>query len=230
MHKYVFTTVALALSLPLTTGCFPVEDSCNIKTDGLYLQLEAIEENGSVEAQAIFWVGANAGGTYLELGDCGDEIAVNGKVMTASPGYDNPEVYVASLEPSDSYDFVLSRPDEDPYTSSVSNAREAVTVTGPSDSTLSRTEAFNVAWNNNDSGEVQVSVSGSCIFSYSETVQDDGSHTVASGNLDATDEDAGESCNAKVIVDRSTAGSMAPGVAGSIETISRGASNFVTAP
>ena len=79
MHKYVVTTVALALSLPITTGCFPVEDSCNIKTDGLYLELDAIEENGSVEAQAIFWVGDRPGGTYLELGDCGDEISVNGK-------------------------------------------------------------------------------------------------------------------------------------------------------
>ncbi len=230
MHKYVFTTVALALSLPLTTGCFPVEDSCNIKTDGLYLQLEAIEENGSVEAQAIFWVGDNAGGTYLELGDCGDEIAVNGKVMTASPGYDNPEVYVASLEPSDTYDFVLSRPEEDPYTSTVSNARPAVNVTGPNDSTLSRANAFDVSWEDNDGGDARVSVSGSCIFGYSETVQDDGSHTVAAGSLDATDEDAGESCNAKVIVDRATAGSMAPAVTGSIQAISRGTSSFITAP
>ena len=230
MHKYVLTTVALALSLPITTGCFPVEDSCNIKTDGLYLELDAVEENGSVEAQAIFWVGDNAGGTYLELGDCGDEIAVNGKVMTASPGYDNPEVYVASLEPSDSYDFVLSRPDEDPYTSTVSNAREAVTVTAPSDATVSRAEALDVTWDNNDTGDVRVSVSGSCIFSHSETVQDDGTHTIASGSLDATDEDAGESCNAKVIVDRTTAGSMASGLSGSIQAVARGGSDFITAP
>ena len=48
--------------------------------------------------------------------------------------------------------------------------------------------------------------------------------------LDATDEDAGESCNAKVIVDRATAGSMAPAVTGSIQAISRGTSSFITAP
>ena len=230
MHKYSMALVALAASLPLTAGCFPVEDSCNIKTDGLYLQLETIEENGSVEAQAIFWVGNAPGGTYLELGDCGDGIEVNGSVMTASPGYDNPEVYVAAIDVAETYDFTLRRPDEDPYVSSVTNARAPVNVNGPSDQTISRAEAFDVTWESNDAGDARVSVGGACFFDYSESVQDDGTHTVAGGSLDSTDAEAGETCNATVLVERVTAGSMATGLSGSISAVVRGRTTFSSAP
>ena len=230
MHKYLMATVALAASLPLTSGCFPAEDSCNIKTGGLYLQLETIEEDGAVEAQAIFWVGDRPGGTYLELGDCGDEISVNGAVMSASPGYDNPEVYVANIDVAESYEFTLSRPDEDPYVSTVSNTRQAVTVTGPIDASISRAEGFDVTWDDNDGGEAEVSIDGDCFFSYSETVLDNGSHTVAADSLSATDSDAAETCSGTIFVERSTSGTMASGLAGTVDALVRDRTVFSSTP
>ena len=230
MNRYLICAGALLASLPFSTGCFPVEDSCNIKTDGLYLQLEAIEEDGNVEAQAIFWVGSGPGGTYLELGDCGDSISVNGQTMNASPGFDNPEIYVASIEPAASYSFELVRPDEDPYVSTVSNSRAAVTVTAPNDVTVSRAEALEVVWENNDAGEAEVTVSGACFYGFSDNVQDDGAFSVAPGSLDATDDEAMETCNATVVVDRVSPGAMANGLDGDIRAVSRGRGEFTSTP
>jgi hypothetical protein len=108
------------LSLPIlatvavcTAACFPTEDSCNIKTPGIYVEFDVTETGNNARAKAVFWTGDSAGGTNLEL-TCGDTVIVNGVALEESGS--NPIEYTASIDIADQYSFVFEREDEDPYT------------------------------------------------------------------------------------------------------------------
>jgi hypothetical protein len=232
MKTLVIATTLAAAALSIITGCHPSEDSCNIKTAGIYVQLEAIEEGSNAVGKATFWVGDDPGGTYLVLGECGDEISVNGTVLQHKSG--NPEYYEAAIDPADEYDFVFSRPDEDPYSSVVGNMRPEVTVLGPSGDTIPRDEEFDITWEDNDGGEIHLLVDGDCIWDYPETlgdyIADNGSHTVPANGIEAQDEDENESCVAEIELTREVDGTLNSSLKGTIVGKSRGRSSFTTAP
>ena len=142
MRTTVIATTLAVCAVFLAAGCHPSEDSCNIKTAGIYLDLEAIEEGANAVGKATFWVGDDPGGTYLVLGECGDQISVNGTVLSHKSG--NPEWYEASIDPAESYEFVFTRPDEDPYASVVATMRPEVTILGPGNDTIPRDEEFDI--------------------------------------------------------------------------------------
>jgi len=232
MRTLVIATTLAACALALITGCHPSEDSCNIKTAGIYVELEAIEEGANATGKATFWVGDDPGGTYLVLGECGDEIAVNGTVLQHKSG--NPEYYEASIDPAESYEFVFSRPDEDPYASLVANMRPEVTVLGPSGDTIPRDEEFDITWEDNDTGEIHLYVEGDCIHDYPDVlgdeVADNGSHTVASGGIEAWEGDENESCVAEIELSREVDGTLDSSLKGTIVGKSVGRSSFTSAP
>jgi hypothetical protein len=229
------TTIALMMGLGalfLAAGCNPSEDSCNIKTPGIYVELEAIEEGATATGRATFWVGDAPGGTYLVLGDCGDQIAVNGTVLSHQSG--NPEYYEASVSPSESYEFVFTRPDEDPYTSLVANMRPEVDITAPGNDTIPRDEEFDVTWNDNDGGSIHLLIDGDCIWDYPSTlgedIADNGSHAVPANGIDPTDDANTESCVAEIELTREVDGSLDTALKGTIVGKSVGRSSFTTAP
>lgn len=233
MRTLVIATTLAACALALITGCTaPEESSCNIKTGGVYVEFAAIEEGDSALGRAEFWVGDSPGGTQMTL-DCGDEVAVNGTVLQHKSGVPN-DYYEAPISVAEDYEFVFTRPDEDPYSSIVGNMRPEVTVLGPSGDTIPRDEAFDITWEDNDGGSIHLLIDGDCIWDYPETLGDDitdnGSHTVNAGAIEAQDADENESCVAEIELTREVDGTLNSSLKGTIVGKSRGRSSFTTAP
>lgn len=231
----ILTMVALSAAFLSLLGCFPTEDSCNIKTDGIYVQFEAIEEGDSAIGKATLWVGDDPGGTNLELGDCGDELEVNG--TTLSQKGSNPIYYEAAIDVADTYEFVFTREDEDPYTSTVTEMRPEVTVLGPSGEDISRADEFEITWEDNDGGEIVLLINGDCIWDYPDTlgdeVADNGSHTVPADGIEATDSGENETCTAEITLTRETASAnctLDQSLKGTIEGKTVGRASFSTTP
>ena len=75
--------LGLATLMACETG-----DTCDIRTSGIRVDYEAVEEGGSTSARAQFMYK----GTSLELGNCGDTIEVNG-VRLNSVGNVHPKAW-----------------------------------------------------------------------------------------------------------------------------------------
>ena len=204
------------LSAVSVMGCTaPEEDSCNIKTGGIYVEYEVFEEGNQARATATFWVGDKPGGTYLSLGSCGDNITVNGQGMSKKTDNVNHDYYEAKLGKADSYEFVFTREDEDPYSSSVS-PRKPVNITAPTSGTsISRADAFEITWENNDSGKIELLIEGDCIEDFpsvnGDDVADTGSYSVnADGIKPFMKDDADKTCSASLSLTRKNSGSLSP--------------------
>jgi hypothetical protein len=223
----------VAGSSMVAMGCTsPEEDSCNIKTAGVYVEYEVFEEGDSARTRATFWTGDEPGGTHLSLGECGDTITVNGQTLGSRSG-SGITYYESTMAAAESYDFVFSRPDEDPYTSSVS-PRTPVVATGPSGTSISRTEAFDVTWEA-DTGSIDLFIEGDCIDDYpninGDSVADNGLYTVNAGEIEPKFEsDATESCTATVKLTRENSGNLSPSLKGTIKGSAIGRTSFTSTP
>lgn len=232
MRNISLSLFPVALCAALATGCYPQEDSCNVKTAGIYFQYVAVEEGGDALGRATFWVGDKPGGTNLVLGDCGDVVTVNG--VTLSERGTNPKYYEAAVDKADAYEFVFTREDENPYTSAVDNMRPPVLDVAPNGGSISRLEPFDVTWENNDGGQIELLISGSCIWDYpsvlGSTVADTGLHSVPAEGLDATSAGENESCTAEIELTREVSGTLDGALKGTIEGQSVGRASFTTTP
>ncbi len=209
MKKPLYVKLAVISTL-LGAGCFPEEDSCNIKTDGIYVEYEVVRSADTVSARATFWTGERAGGTYLTLGTCGDEVTVNG-VRLSETGT-NPKYYHSTVPVAGSYDFVFSRADEAPYESTTGTPLP-VSITAPqSQTSFSRTDVLDIAWQDNAEGEIEVLIEGECIHDYptvgGKEIADNGAHQVPPGAIKPWTEREDETCEARVTLRRVRAGSL----------------------
>lgn len=215
-------------------GCGkPEEDSCNIRTPGIFVEYEVHESGGSAQATATFWVGDKPGGTFLSLGACGDNVSVNGQPMSKQSNVDH-DYYQATLSDTDAYEFVFTRDGEDPYSSSVS-PRAAVTITAPAQGELSRAAAFDVTWDANDSGNLELLIKGQCIKDYPEingsNIPDTGSYSVAAGAIEPfVSSDADKSCTAELSLTRENSGTLSSSLKGTIQGFSSASTSFTSKP
>ena len=227
--------VLVALGGAAAPGCAPVEDSCDLATDEIQVELAAIEEGGTATAKAIFRTEDVAS---IALGDCGDKMTVNGTLLRVVDGAASPLVYAASIEQADEYDFVFSRPDEDDYVSTVSELRPEVTVTAPAaGSTITRDQGFDIVWDDNDEGEIDLLVHGDCIQPYpgadGATVADDGADAVPANGLVWSGMEGTEdptTCTAEVVLTRSVDGTLDAALTGTIVGWTAGRTTFASAP
>ncbi len=230
-NQLLFLSLA-AMIAAMTAGCFPQEDSCNVKTAGIYFEYEAVVEGGDALGRATLWVGDSPNGTNLVMGECGDKLAINGVTMQEKGS--NPVYYEAAIDPADVYEFVFTREDENPYSSTVDGMRPAVMNVGPDSGTISRADEFDVTWDDNDGGEIVLLISGSCIWDYPDVlgdeVADNGSHTVAANGIEATDSGEDESCTAEIELTREVNGTLDAALKGTIVGQSVGRASFTTAP
>jgi hypothetical protein len=231
--RTIVIALTLALGALLLAGCSnPEESSCNIKTPGIYVEFEAIEEGNTALGKATFWVGDAPGGTFLTL-ECGDEIAVNGTVLSHKSGTPH-DWYESSIAPAESYDFVFTRPDEEPYASLIASMPPEVSISEPDGETIPRDEPFDILWDENGSGQIHLLIDGDCILDYPETLGDDitdnGQHTVNAGDIEPWESDENESCTAEIEMTRETGGTLDQSLKGTIEGKALGRSSFTTAP
>lgn len=221
MRKRIVNLVVFPAAV-LAAGCFPEEDSCNIKTDGIYAEYEVVRSADSVSARATFWTGERAGGTYLTLGECGDRVSVNG-VRLSETGT-NPKYYHAAVPVADSYEFVFSREDEDPYVSTAGTP-EVVDITSPrGGESFSRTDVLDIAWEDNAEGEIELTIEGDCIHDYPTVggadIADNGSYQVPAGAIESWTDRDDDTCDAAIMLRRVRAGSLDPDLKGKIYGVS----------
>lgn len=192
-------------------GC-PREDSCNVLTSGICFTFRVVEQDGQATATAVFTVG-NALGTELALGDCGDDITVNGTALQEIRGAFVH--YEAVIDPADTYTFVFTREGEDPYTSVVAPP-PTVTITAPAAGTvISRAEAFDITWDNNyeASPGIGLFIGGPCVQPILRDIGDNGAYTI---NADELAQRVIPSCDLTISLTRTTIGTMDPATEGTI--------------
>ncbi|MBI4699700.1 MAG: hypothetical protein HY744_00810 [Deltaproteobacteria bacterium] len=229
-----FLLGAVLFGSAVALGCgHPEEDSCNIKTAGIYVEYEVAEQGAQATAKATFWVGDDSGGTYLTLGQCGDQIQVNGKALDKKAG--NPEYYESALASADGYEFVFTRVDEDPYPSSVAPPAD-VSISAPAaDASISRADPFDITWDKDGSGEIKLLVEGDCIASYpkplGDEIADTGSYTVNAGDIEPfVESDKDKTCSATITLTREKAGSLHQSLKGTMKATTTASRGFESKP
>lgn len=228
MRCHAWMLVALAAQT-LTAGCFSEEDSCNVKTDGIYVQYEVTETSDSASAEVTFWVGNSPEGTYLVLGECGDEIRVNGQRLAQTGDY--PVTYVAAIERAEAYDFVFKRSDERPYLSSVEVAEPLWLRDAPEPGdSVSRASDLKLSWETTSSDELTIVVSSDCLYDYETSTIDDGSFTIESGELMAYENEEDVTCDAQLFLRRQISGDLDSALKGTIRGTAETSRTFRTTP
>jgi len=236
MIKRLLWLPVLLIGSAAVLGCSkqPEEDSCNIKTGGIYVEYEVTESNNTATARATFWVGDAPGGTYLTLGSCGDDIKVNGQALRHESGADH-DYYESTVPVAGSYEFVFTRTDEDPYSSTVSTP-PAIHITAPTEgASISRAESFDITWDNNGSGQLNLLIDGDCIKDFpsvnGEAIADTGSYTVNANGIEPfVSSDADKTCTANISLERSTNGALDPNLKGTITGYSGAGRSFTSTP
>ena len=233
----MLTVALLFVSASLLAGC-PTESSNDIATDALYVAYRITEVGDVVLVRAEFRVG-NPLGTLLELGG-GDALRVNDTALAYSdlliPHYEG------TLMPAESYSFVLTRPGEEPYTSTVS-APTALTITSPApDDELSRSADFTVTWDDPASTGVYFTSVGvfaqGCGIFVGEFVMDATTFTFAASDFMEPTEDGegmqsvcdGETLAAELSVESALSGTLAEGLDGAISSHARTLINVTLTP
>lgn len=196
-------------------GC-PRQNSCYVDTAGIHFTFRVQEKDGQATVTARFTVG-NAVGTALTLGDCSDDITVNGVPLQAHTG--PLVVYEAVLEPAELYTFEFTRESEGPYISTV-EAPPPVTITAPAEGTsVSRAEAFDIAWEDNYelSPGIGLVIGGPCVDGIIRSIGDNGLYTI---NADELQQNGVDTCDLNISLTRTVNGTMDPGLVGTIAATS----------
>jgi len=205
--------VVLCVGALALVGC-PREDSCFVRTGGIYFAFRVVEEDGQATVSAVFTVGG-ALGTELALGDCGDDITVNGVPLQERV---NLFVYYETvMAAADSYEFVFTRDGEGPYTSTVTPP-PPVTVTAPvAGTSISRQDAFDITWEDNypASPGIDLFLGGPCITEIWRNVGDNGGpYVVNADELQNVPPD--DTCDVNIVMSRLVAGTLDPALQGFI--------------
>jgi len=204
--------VLLCVGALAFVGC-PREDSCLIRTQGMYFAFRVVEEDGQATVSAVFTVGG-ALGTELALGDCGDDITVNGIPLQERRGAF--VYYDAVLDAADAYEFVFVREGEGPYISTVTPP-PPVNITGPEEAAvISRQDAFDVTWEDNyeASPGITLFLGGPCIWDFQRDVGDNGLYGINADELQFVGVD--DTCDVSIILTRLVQGDLDPALDGFI--------------
>jgi hypothetical protein len=195
--------LGLAALMACSTG-----DTCDIRTSGISVDYEAIEEGGSTRARAQF----NYEGKSLELGNCGDTIEVNGVLLNKVGGV-IPLTYEANVDATTDGEFVFSfnREGEGPFTSTTS-LPETFAITAPaSGDSFSRANAIDITWDNSDGDFMNVVVDADHLGDFDEDPSDTGAYTIGADVLEAFHSDYDDDdIQADLILTRELGGTVDP--------------------
>jgi len=246
----LFLSLLAAVTVYLSS-CAP-SASEDIKTPGLYCSFSVDATNGLATASAVFRTG-NPLGTNVVLSE-GDEIRVNG-VLLAYVDKIVVKSYDATFPAATEYSFVLTRPGESPYTCTLQSP-PAVTITSPAEgASISRQSSFDVTWENNGSASSTLSLIlyGAYLNGLNDNVPDTGTFTIPANTLNLqstsptptispttsptvtptpspTPTPATTTTEARIILSRTTTGTMDPALNGTITGRSYDQVNIVSTP
>lgn len=204
----ILMAVVVGLGAMALTGC-ETGDTCDIRTSGIRVTYEAIEEGSTTTARAVFMYKD----TPLELGNCGDTITCNG-VALSKQGNEIPIPYESAVDPDENGEFVFAfeREDEGPF-SATASLPDPFSIDAPVDGEeFSRQEDIDVEWSNTAPGDMIVSVEADDLWEYEEETPDDGAHTIAAGEIEAQSGNEEDDLTADLILARQLEGTFTDNV------------------
>lgn len=205
------------------SGCGESVDSEDIATSGIYGDFDATAEgNGKTDVEIALRVGGSTSNTTVELADSDAlEVTAAGQNYTPnkwSPPFNDATHYRTTVdtEAGDTeIKISLTRADFDDAPSSTVTLPQPFSIQSPSANDEFSRENDDIAIqlsNADQDSELFVSVAGDCIDGYTEKVNGTGSAIISSGTLekDEDDEDAKDTCDATLTVERRRSGNMDP--------------------
>jgi hypothetical protein len=227
----------LSLSASLAAGCRQEVESTDIRTSGVYPVVDVLAEGtGSSHVSVKLKVGGPVSNTYLDLtGDDTLSATANGETRTLDSSGSVSYAATFATEASLEYTIAFLRGQAD------TNA-PATTVTLPAPFTITlepreisrATADLTFTWSTSgpSGGNLEESVSGSCIDTILETIPDDGSATISRDQLHVRDGQSGDSCTVTVTLARVQTGQVDPAFTegGNVQARQVRAATFTSTP
>lgn len=193
-------------------ACTESIESTDVRTSGIYPEIEVVATgDGTSEVRVLLKTGGSNSNTYLDLtGDDTLEVTVDGDTKTMDQSGDAYEATFDVDAGGTEFTIALLRGDAD------EDAPESVVVLPePFEMMLSATSAsradddLEYTWEPEGDGNVSWDLSGECVSSDSGSTPDDGTNSIAAGDIEPKFEsDAEESCTAKLSLERSQKGTL----------------------
>jgi hypothetical protein len=216
-------------------GCSESVESTDVKTTGIYPEITVTADgSGSSRVKVRLKVGGSNSNTFLDLTG-GDELTATVDGDTKVLDETSDETYTASFpldEEGTEFTIAFTREDDD------SAPASTVTLPAPFTMSVSPTEAsrasddVDVEWDPPAGGNVEISLSGSCVDSETDDLPDDGSHTITADSIETFESDKDESCTVSVELERAQRGNIDPAFTegGMIEALQVRSDSFTSTP
>jgi hypothetical protein len=205
--RFAFLPAAL-----LALGCTESVESTDIRTTGVYPEIEVVANgSGSSKVTVRLKVGGDDSDTFLDLkGDDTLEVTADGDTKTMDQSGDE---YVASFPIDEegtefTIAFLRGDADEDAPASVVSLPAPFEMSLGASSASRAD-DAVEYTWEPEGSGDLEWRLSGDCIESRSGETPDDGSNSIAAGEIEPKFEsDEEKECTAGLSLTRAESGTI----------------------
>jgi len=202
----------MVLGLVVTAlGCEESVESTDVRTTGIYPDITVTATgDGSSQVRVRLKVGGSNSNTFLDLKG-GDTLEATVGDETKTLDETSDETYTASFpteEEGTQFTISFLRDEDD------SAPASTVRLPAPFDVSVEPREAsrgqddVEVSWDPPGTGDVDLRLSGDCIQLDSDTVPDDGSHTLSADSIETFEADEDESCSVRVALERSRSGSI----------------------
>jgi hypothetical protein len=230
--------LALGLLVVSLVGCTETVDSSDVRTGGVYAELQAVSDGSGTVVKAKLKVGGDDSNTFLDLNGADQLTAKVEDEKKELTGDD--QTYSASFEADSGgteieVAFLRGEEDVDAPSSTVS-LPEPFTIGGvKSGAKISRTDAVVITWDPADTDDkMKWTLDGNCVdLEFDNDEADDGELTLPAGRIEASfEDDETKSCKVTLTMDRVRSGHVDKnfGEGGEFLGIQRRSISFVSAP
>jgi hypothetical protein len=204
-----FAVLPVAL---LALACTESVESTDIKTSGIYPEIEVVSTNGT-SSKVTVWlkVGGDDSNTYLDLkGDDTLEATVDGDTKTLDQSGDSYSATFNTAAEGTEFTIAFLRGEDDD-----SAPESIVTMPAPFEVTVATSElsraddALAYTWEPAGDGNIDWALNGDCISLLNDgSTPDDGENELAAGEIEVNDSDAEESCTVELELTRAQSGDI----------------------
>ncbi len=217
-------------------ACTESVESTDIKTTGIYPEIEVVADgSGSSDVTVYLKVGGDDSNTFLDLkGEDTLEVTVDGDTKTMDQSGDAYKASFAVDAEGTEFTIAFLRGEDDDDAPA-----STVVMPAPFEMMLGATEASRAAddleytWDPpGDSGNLSWHINGSCVKLNSGTTPDDGTNTIAAGDIETFESDMDKTCTVDLELSRAQNGDIDPAFTegGSIVAKHVRSDSFTSAP
>ena len=220
----------------LAFGCTESVESTDVKTTGIYPEIEVVADgSGSSDVTVYLKVGGNDSNTFLDLkGDDTLEVTVDGDTKTMDQSGDGYRASFAVDAEGTEFTIAFLRGEDDDDAPA-----STVLMPAPFEMMLGATEVSRSAddleytWDPPvDGGNLSWSLNGSCVKINTGSTPDDGTNTIAAGDIETFEADMDKTCTVDLNLEREQSGDIDPAFTegGSIVAKHVRSDSFTSAP